>query len=358
MRIVVVGASGNIGTALLGQLVEDPDIDEIVGVARRRPARRIDKVRWQSADVAVDDLAPLFAGADAVVHLAWLIQPSRREATLWRTNVGGSARVFEAAVAAGVGTLVYVSSVGAYSPAPKDAELDESWPTHGITTSAYSRHKAYVERILDTVEAEHPELRVVRARPALVLQYGAGSHIRRVFLGPFTPASVMRRGLVPVIPRPAGLRFQVVHAHDVGVALHRAVVGDARGPYNLAAEPVVDAAVLSGLLGARPVPVPAAALRAVTDLTWRLRLQPADPGWLDMLLSVPVMDTARACRDLGWAPTWSAQDALDDVFAGIGSSAGGGTPPLRPYDARGDGLGAVRSGVGGEDPVEDEVGGR
>jgi UDP-glucose 4-epimerase len=324
MRIVVFGASGNIGMALLGRLSGDARIDEIVGVARRRPEVAIDKVRWEAADIAVDDLAPLVAGAAAVVHLAWLIQPSRREETLWRTNVQGSARVFEAAVAAGVRSIVYTSSVGAYSPAPKDAEHDESWPTHGITTSAYSRHKAYVERLLDTLEAEHPELRVVRARPALVLQRAAGSHVRRVFLGPFVPVSLLRRGLVPVVPRTEGLRFQVVHADDVAAFLHTATMGDARGAYNLAADPVLDPDVLGRHFGARPVPVPAGVLRTATDLSWRLRLQPADPGWFDLLVNTPVLDTSKARDALGWTPTWSAEAALDDVLAGIGAGAGGG----------------------------------
>jgi nucleoside-diphosphate-sugar epimerase len=87
-----------------------------------------------AADIAEDDLVSRFAGADAVVHLAWEIQPSHDEAAMARTNLLGSHRVFEAA-AAGVGAIVYASSVGAYSPGPKDRAVDDSWPTDGIATS-------------------------------------------------------------------------------------------------------------------------------------------------------------------------------------------------------------------------------
>ena len=104
----------------------------------------------------------LFRGAETLVHLAWLIQPSHDEQALWRVNVEGSARTFAAAAEAGVRTLIYASSVGAYSPGPKDRLVDESWPVGGVATSVYSRHKAEVERRLDDFETEHPDLRVVR----------------------------------------------------------------------------------------------------------------------------------------------------------------------------------------------------
>ena len=77
--------------------------------------------------------------------------------------------------------LVYASSVGAYSPGPKDRRVDESWPTAGIESSFYSRHKAEVERLLDRFERETPSVRVVRLRPALIFKREAASGIRRLF---------------------------------------------------------------------------------------------------------------------------------------------------------------------------------
>src|SRR5688500_6469370 len=135
MRVVVTGASGNVGTSLLRALASDDLVNSIVGIARRRPREEFPKTTWVEADVSHDDLEPHMSGADAVVHLAWLIQPSRDEAKLRATNVDGSARVFEAAARAGVTRVVYASSVGAYSPGPKDSAVDESWPTQGIATS-------------------------------------------------------------------------------------------------------------------------------------------------------------------------------------------------------------------------------
>src|SRR3954467_13390278 len=151
MRVVVVGATGNVGTSVLHALAAESAVDSVLGIARRLPSLSFPKTEWAAADVVSDDLVPLFTGADAVVHLAWLIQPSRRLEVTRAVNVDGSARVFRAAGKAGVGALVYASSVGAYSPGPKDRFVDESWPTGGVETSFYSPHKRRLQRLLGLV---------------------------------------------------------------------------------------------------------------------------------------------------------------------------------------------------------------
>src|SRR5215203_2559872 len=233
MRVVVVGASGNVGTSLLRTLADEPGVDSILGLARRIPEAKFPKTEWRQAEIAQTALRPYFQGADAVVHLAWLIQPGRDKQRLHEVNVDGSARVFTAAAAAGVGTLVYASSVGAYSPGPKDRRVDESWPTTGISTSFYSRHKAEVERLLDRFEDEHEQTRVVRLRPGLIFKRDAASGIRRLFAGPLLPGSLLRPALIPVVPDLDRLVFQAVHSHDVGDAYRLALVSDASGPFNV-----------------------------------------------------------------------------------------------------------------------------
>jgi nucleoside-diphosphate-sugar epimerase len=349
MRVVVTGATGNVGTSVVRALADDPAVTSVLGLARRRPELELAKTTWAAADVADDDLSGHFRGADVVVHLAWLIQPSHDPFAMWRTNVVGTERVLAAASAAGVGALVCASSVGAYSPGPKDRQVDETWPTHGITTSTYSRDKAYQERLLDLYERDHPGVRVVRLRPALTFKRIAASEIRRLFLGPLVPGSLARAGNIPVVPRVKRLRTQAVHTDDVGQAYRLAVVGDARGPFNLAADPVLDADSVAALLDARPVPVPAGLLKAAAAATWRLRLQPVSPGWLDLALRSPLLDAGRARAELGWSPRHSATQALEELLAGLREGAGADTPPLDP-DAGGPlRLGEFRTGVGGSD---------
>jgi UDP-glucose 4-epimerase len=334
MRIVVLGATGNVGTSVLRALDADPAVQSIVGVARRAPAEPGPaKVEYRVADIARDPLDDLFEGADAVIHLAWLIQPARDQALLRAVNVDGSRRVFAAAGRARVPALVYASSVGAYSPGPKDRAVGEDWPTEGTPTSFYARHKAEVERELDVFERDHPSTRVVRLRPALIFKREAASEIRRYFAGRLLPASLVRRELLPIVPASERLRFQAVHSDDVAEAYRLATVRDMRGAFNVAAEPVLDPDELARILDARPVPVPAGALRFAALATWKLHLQPTPPGWVDMALSVPIMSTERARIELGWTPRHSAADALLELIDGIHRHDGAPTPPLQPAAA-------------------------
>lgn len=346
-RVVVVGASGNVGTSLVRALAREPAVGSIVAICRRLPDDRIDRsIEWRSADVAHAPLRDHFADADAVVHLAWAIQPARDRELVRRINVEGSERVFEAVGAAGVSTLVYASSVGAYAPGPKDRRVDESWPTTGIPSSFYSRHKAEVESLLDLFERRHPEVRVVRLRPGLIFKAEAASEIRRLFAGPFLPGSLLRASLIPVVPEVERLVVQAVHADDVADAYRLAIVSNAAGAFNVAAEPPIDTAVLADVFDARPLTIPPRFLRAAADVSYRLHLQPSEPGWLDMGLQTPLMDIGRARGALGWEPARSATDALRELLDGLRRGAGIATPPLQP-DAGG--LARVRevaSGVG------------
>ena len=270
MRIVVFGATGNVGTSLLDALARDERVDFVLGVARRVPAARAaGKVEWARADITTDALAPVVEGADAVVHLAWAIQPSRDEPALRAVNIGGSARVFDAVARAGVPVLVHASSVGAYSAGPKDEPVDESWPLDGVQTLFYARHKAEAERLLNRFEHEHPEVRTVRLRPALIFKRESGTEQRRLFAGPLIPAFLVRPDLIPFVPDAPRLRFQAVHTDDVARAYCLAVMRDVRGAFNIAADPVLDADRLARLLRARRLPAPGF-LRGVAAFTWLL----------------------------------------------------------------------------------------
>jgi nucleoside-diphosphate-sugar epimerase len=140
----------------------------------------------------------------------------------------------------------------------------------------------------------------------------------------------VRRTLIPAVPKSARLRFQAVHSLDVAEAFRLALHAQVRGAFNLAADPVLDGDELGRLLGARPLRVHPGLLRAASDLTWRLRLQPSPAGWVDMALGVPIMSSQRARNELGWAPRHSAGDALLELLAGIRDDAGAATPRLDP----------------------------
>ena len=351
MRIAITGATGNVGTALVELLAADPAVDEIVGIARRPPSAAFPLTRFVRADVAHDELETALAGADAVVHLAWEIQPSRDRKRLWRTNVLGTKRVLDAALATGAKRFVAASSIAAYAPGPKDRLVGEDWPRTGIVTSTYSQHKATMERQLDLCAERDSALRVIRLRPALIFQRAAASEQRRLFAGPFVPNALLRPGRLPLLPDIAGLRFQAVHTADVAEAYRLAALAeDASGAYNVAADPVLDMPAIAHERRARTLRIPRGLARPAFGAAYALRLHPSEPSWLDLALETPLISPERISAELGWRPRHSALDAIAEVLDGMADGAGGATPPL----ARGNGLkgrlGELRGGIGGSTP--------
>lgn len=344
MRIAITGASGNAGTALLRrlqvQLTQMPGSLELAGISRRRPDTSqapYTGVIWHTLDVGLESDRPgleaALAGVDAVVHLAWQIQPNRHLDQLHRTNVTGTANVLAAAKQAGVKQVVCASSVGAYSKAPKDRRMDESWPAGGMAGSHYSRHKAEQEELLDRFTAAEPAITVARLRPALIFQRDAGSEIGRYFLGRLIPRLLPRRLHIPLLPIPDNLIFQAVHADDVAEAYWRVIDQRASGAFNIAAEPVLTPHEIARIVRARRIlPIPMGLLHALAGLSWRLRLQPTDSGWIEMAAGAPVMDATRARRVLGWEATTSSVQAVIEVLEGMGTGKGvAPSPVLKPW---------------------------
>jgi nucleoside-diphosphate-sugar epimerase len=357
MRIVITGATGNIGTALLRRLLADGE-HEVVGLARRPPVggqrtedSTADHVRWTSLDLTRDDSRPVldraFADADAVVHLAWGFQPSHDQRYLEELGVGGTRRVLDAAVAQRVPHLVHMSSVGAYSPKSDDRPVDETYATDGVRSSVYSRHKAAVERLLNEYEGQHSGVgdaptNVTRLRPGIVGQRAAGSALLRYGVPGYFPGRAIT--LLPLLPLDRRMAIPMVHADDVADAVVRVITRSAYGTFNLAAPPPITPAHIAAALEARHVHVPARVLRVAVTGSWLARLQPLDPGWLDLAMKVPLMDCTRARNVLDWTHSHSADSVLEETVAALRDSAAASTPALRPRTVAGQLQDLIRHG--------------
>ncbi|MQY09362.1 NAD-dependent epimerase/dehydratase family protein [Actinomadura macrotermitis] len=319
LTVAVTGPTGEIGTAVVRALERDDRVERVLGMARRPfdPASRgWRKTEYRQGDVldraAVDDLV---AGADVVVHLAFMIMGSRAEGE--RINLAGSRNVFEATT----GRLVYTSSVAAYgyhggNPVP----LTEDVPARGSKEHYYSAQKAACERLLaETAAADE----VYVLRPSIVAGPEATILLRNL---PWEPVAEhipepLRRllgavpGLKPVLPDP-GTRFQLVHHDDVASAVAAAVAGDGPpGAYNLAGDGDIGMGDLARAIGAYTVPIPGELVSLTAELVDLLPYIPDKLEWIHAARHPMLMDTAKARRDLGWAPRYSAAETLKTMVA-------------------------------------------
>ena len=329
LTVAVTGPTGDIGRSLLRALERSNEIGQIVAMARRPfdPAEAgLRKTTYQRGDVL--DRATLdevVAGADAVVHLAFMIMGGREETD--SVNLEGSRNVFEAAVAAGAKRLIYASSVAAYGfHSDNPPQLTEDIPPRGTERHYYSAQKAELEGVLSQVLAGSGTEAYV-FRPCIVAGPDALlllENIPYIALSNSMPAPVLRAlellpVLKPVLPDP-GVEFQLVHHDDVASAFRAAILGRGTpGIYNLAGPGTLTMSDLADALGWYSLPVPEFALGATAEAVARLPFVPAEAQWVESFRVPVLMDTTKARRELRWRPKHDASETLRAMVQGARS---------------------------------------
>jgi nucleoside-diphosphate-sugar epimerase len=318
LRVAVTGPTGEIGISAVEALEDHPDVEQIVGMARRPfdpQARGWKKTRYLQGDIldraAVDELV---AAADVVVHLAFIIMGSREESA--RINLAGTRNVFEATVAAPrARRLVYTSSVAAYgyhsdNPVP----ITEDVEPRGSAEHYYSEQKAACEAALSEVTAGS-DLEVYVLRPCIVAGPKAPALADAMpwnqLPGPVKRVTRALPLLKPPFPDP-GTPLQLVHHDDVAsaIALAATTTSAPPGAYNIAGDGVLSMSQVGEALGARPLRVPHAAAVVTSEVISRLPFVPSALEWLHAGRTSVVMDISKARDQLGWTPRFSGAETL------------------------------------------------
>jgi UDP-glucose 4-epimerase len=320
LTVAVTGPTGDIGRSLLRALEDSREVGNVLAMARRPfdpAAQGLRKTEYRQGDVldreAVDRLV---AGADVVVHLAFLIMGKLEETQ--QVNLQGSRNVFEAAVAAKAKRLVYASSVAAYGfHADNPPQLTEDVEPRGTERHYYSAQKAALEgvlrEILGSAKTDAYVFRpcIVAGPDALLLL----QNIPYIQLSEKMPSAVMRAlefmpVLKPVLPDP-GVRFQLVHHDDVAAAMRAAVLGrGSAGVYNLAGSGSITMSDVADALGWYSVPLPDLAIDATAEVVARLPFVPTEAQWIESFRTPVLMDTSKARRGLRWSPRHDARETL------------------------------------------------
>ena len=205
MKVVVLGASGNAGTAPAARArARAPRRRGRRGRATAPGAGLRRKTVWRALDV-VSPSARRVARRRRRGRAPRVADPTRARprADARASTSTAPRRVMEGGRRGGVPALVYASvgrRVLARTQGPRgrrDVADGRGRPRRSIRATRPKSSGCSMP-----FERDHPSVRVVRLRPGLVFQRGAASEIRRLFAGPFLPnAGSWPRKLIPIVPR-------------------------------------------------------------------------------------------------------------------------------------------------------------
>ncbi len=301
MRIAMTGVSSYLAQVLLPLFESDPDVEEIIGVDIKAPGPEFKKVRFVRRDVRDPGLFREFAGADTLIHLAFIVMPLRDMAEATSINIQGSINAFEAAAKAGISKIVQASSIAAYGAWPDNPDfITEETPVRGMPEFYYSWTKAEVEKYLDKFQKEHPEIIITRLRPC-------------IFVGPKINNLFRKIANQRFFFRFSGMesRVQLVWDEDVAQAFYKVTKENLPGAFNIAGDNPLNVNDIAGLVGLRAIKIPFSWAKAFTKAGWALHISTMlSPGWLDVAQYPIVVDCSKAKTILGWKPRYDTAGAM------------------------------------------------
>lgn len=308
--VLVTGAAGYIGSALIRRLREsgDPALRLVaVDVRDTPPESRLSGVTYPTADIREPEFASLVLREkpDVVVHLASIVSAGGDPAFEYSVDVLGTKNVLDACLAAGVRQLILTSSGAAYGyHADNPAWLREDHPLRGNEDFAYSRHKRMVEEMLADHRTRHPELRQLVFRPGTVLGERVANQITALFEKPFVLG-------VAGSDSP----FVFIWDRDVVDCIAKGIRDGAQGVYNLAGDGALPMREIARILGKPYLPLPAWLIGGALWLARALGRGKLGPEHVKFLRYRPVLDNARLKSEFGHTPALNSRQAFERFIA-------------------------------------------
>ena len=301
--MVITGAAGRVGTRVIDAVLGGscPSFDEVVAVDIRAEPVEITsggrQVRWLRADLATEPLAPLLAGADALVHLAC---GDGDDETALAANAALTARLL--AASGGIDRLVVISSAAVYgarfdNPLP----LTEQAELRPTTRFPYAAHKARIEELAREWHDSHPGAAVAVLRPAPV--YGPPGVVSWIAEATLPPLGDRIGQSLPAL--------QFLHIDDLVAAIVHVLEHRLDGVFNVAPDGWIPGDEAPALLGAAlgTMPLPEVASDAVTGAVRWVRGTREASGAKPYMRAPWVVANDRL-RSTGWMPRSSSAEAL------------------------------------------------
>jgi UDP-glucose 4-epimerase len=320
MRYVITGGSGYIGSRLVDLLSQREDTERIVICDLAPPAAYRPKTEFERVDVRDRDAVRAVlerARADALVHLAFILNPSHDEHFMYDVDVNGTHNVLEAAAAVGTGQVLVTSSATAYGAFPDNpVPLTEDDPVRGVPSFPYARDKTECDRLCQLWAAEHPDRAMTIVRPCIVFGPSVDNFIVRLWTKqPFAPD-------VGALDTP----IQFVHEDDVVEAIAALLLGRHAGAFNVAGDGLITARECAEVIGSPIRRIPLRAYRGLARALWTARVSEAPPGQIEFALYPWIVSTEKLKQTTGWSPKHTSRETFEITMRTHGKLAPAETP--------------------------------
>jgi UDP-glucose 4-epimerase len=311
--VVVTGVSRYLGARVASRLAADPRVERVIGLDPLVPpaalAGLLEDVELIQADARAATGAIAELGAEAVVHLAVTGAPDSQHggrAAMKEQNVIGTMQLLAAAQGASrLRKLVVRSSTAAYGVSFRDpAVFTEDTEPREVPRGSFARDILDIEGYVRGFRRRRPEVAATVLRFAPFLSSTADTTLTRYFSQPLVPT---------VLGRDARLQF--VHVDDALEILHRSVVEDHPGTFNVAGAGVLMLSQAVRRAGRLPLPLPEATLSGLVAGARSIGIGQIGLDQIDLFVHGRVVDTARLIEEFGFTPR-STEAAFADFIAG------------------------------------------
>lgn len=317
-RVLITGASRYLGGRLARLLADEPGIESIIAVDAVTPQHSVGRADFVRADIRNPLIAKVIAAReiDTVVHMNVLATPlgAGGRSAMKEINVIGTMQLLAACQKApSVRKFVLKSTAAVYGSSPRDPALfTEDLEPRGVPSGGYTK---------DAVEVEGYVRGFGRRRPDVTLTLLRFAN----FIGPNVETPLTRYFSLPLVPTVLGFdpRIQFCHEDDGLAVLHRAVVEEHPGTFNVGGRGVLALSQAIRRAGRPTVAIPATAVNLAGLLARRFGLVDFSPEQMRLLEHGRATDTTRLRTVFGYRPRFDTAAAFADFVA---AHAG----PVRP----------------------------
>ncbi|WP_127498357.1 NAD-dependent epimerase/dehydratase family protein [Actinoplanes solisilvae] len=343
--VVVTGVSRYLGARVAARLAADSRVDRVVGLDPHDPPTALRElladVELIRADARAASGAIADLGAEAVVHLAVTSAPDAQHgrAAMKEQNVIGTMQLLAAAQAAPrLRKLVVRSSTAAYGASFRDPGVfTEDTEPRAVPRGSFARDILDIEGYVRGFRRRRPEVAATVLRFAPFISSTADTTLTRYFAQPVVPT---------VLGRDARLQF--VHVDDALEILHRSVIEEHPGTFNVAGAGILSLSQAIRRAGRISFPLPEGTLSTFAGLARNLGVGQIGFDQIDLFVHGRVVDTTRLVGEFGFIPRSTAA-AFDDFIKGHANGSSITADRLAAAEhAILDGIRRVRSGVGGD----------